>query len=92
MPKFFIERPIFAWVIAIFVMLAGIVSITVSRPGVQSPSRDRNPLRRDAGIIGTTSSAVVPQHSVPLSARERDRFRALARNQGEGAGRATGVV
>ena len=28
MPKFFIHRPIFAWVIAIFVVIAGIVSIT----------------------------------------------------------------
>lgn len=28
MAKFFIERPIFAWVIAIFIMVAGAVSIT----------------------------------------------------------------
>lgn len=27
MPKFFIERPIFAWVVAIFVMLAGLLAI-----------------------------------------------------------------
>ena len=27
MAKFFIDRPIFAWVVAIFIMLAGIVSI-----------------------------------------------------------------
>ncbi len=27
MPKFFIERPIFAWVIAIFVIIAGLISI-----------------------------------------------------------------
>lgn len=28
MPKFFIDRPIFAWVVAIFIILAGVVSIT----------------------------------------------------------------
>ena len=28
MAKFFIERPIFAWVIALFIMVAGAVSIT----------------------------------------------------------------
>ena len=29
MAKFFIDRPVFAWVIAIFIMLAGLLSITV---------------------------------------------------------------
>ena len=29
MSKFFIHRPIFAWVIAIFVIVAGVVSITM---------------------------------------------------------------
>jgi len=28
MAKFFIERPIFAWVVAIFIMVVGAVSIT----------------------------------------------------------------
>ena len=28
MAKFFIDRPIFAWVIALFIMVAGAVSIT----------------------------------------------------------------
>ncbi|MBN9406755.1 MAG: efflux RND transporter permease subunit [Burkholderiales bacterium] len=37
MPKFFIHRPIFAWVIAIFVVVAGIVSIT-QLPVSQYPS------------------------------------------------------
>ncbi|MDR0258342.1 MAG: efflux RND transporter permease subunit, partial [Comamonas sp.] len=37
MSKFFIHRPIFAWVIAIFVVLAGIVSIT-RLPVAQFPS------------------------------------------------------
>lgn len=37
MSKFFIYRPIFAWVIAIFVMIAGVVSIT-QLPVAQFPS------------------------------------------------------
>ena len=37
MSKFFIHRPIFAWVIAIFVVLFGIVSIT-QLPVAQFPS------------------------------------------------------
>ena len=28
LPRFFIDRPIFAWVIAIFIVLAGVMSIT----------------------------------------------------------------
>ena len=27
MPQFFIDRPIFAWVVAIFIMLAGVIAI-----------------------------------------------------------------
>ena len=27
MPRFFIDRPIFAWVVAIFIVLAGVISI-----------------------------------------------------------------
>ena len=27
MPSFFIDRPIFAWVVAIFIMIAGAISI-----------------------------------------------------------------
>lgn len=37
MSRFFIERPIFAWVIAIFIMLAGVLSIT-SLPVTQYPN------------------------------------------------------
>src|SRR3954465_6128404 len=37
MSRFFIDRPVFAWVIAIFIMLAGALSIT-SLPIAQYPS------------------------------------------------------
>ncbi len=37
MPKFFIDRPIFAWVIAIFIMIAGVLGI-VQLPVTQYPS------------------------------------------------------
>ena len=42
MPQFFIERPVFAWVIAIFIVLAGVLSLTrlpIERyPSVAPPS------------------------------------------------------
>ena len=42
MPKFFIDRPIFAWVIAIFIMIAGVLGITqlpvTQYPSVASPT------------------------------------------------------
>ncbi len=37
MPKFFIERPIFAWVIAIITMLAGLLAI-IQLPVSQYPT------------------------------------------------------
>jgi multidrug efflux pump len=37
MPQFFIERPIFAWVVAIFIMLAGVIAIPFL-PVAQYPS------------------------------------------------------
>ena len=37
MSRFFIDRPVFAWVIAIFIMFAGALSIT-SLPIAQYPS------------------------------------------------------
>ena len=37
MAKFFIDRPIFAWVIAIFIILAGVIGIR-SLPVSQYPS------------------------------------------------------
>ena len=44
MSKFFIHRPIFAWVIAIFVIVAGVVSITML-PVSQYPKWRRPPSR-----------------------------------------------
>jgi multidrug efflux pump len=42
MPRFFIDRPVFAWVIAIIIMLAGVLSITSlpveQYPNIASPS------------------------------------------------------
>jgi multidrug efflux pump len=42
MPRFFIDRPIFAWVIALFIMLAGVMAIThlpvAEYPSVAPPS------------------------------------------------------
>ena len=46
MAKFFIERPIFAWVIAIFIMVVGAVSITqlpVAQYPAVAPPRSRSP-------------------------------------------------
>ena len=37
MARFFIDRPVFAWVIAILIMLAGVLSI-MSLPIAQYPS------------------------------------------------------
>ena len=37
MPQFFIERPIFAWVVALFILLAGVLAIP-SMPVSQYPS------------------------------------------------------
>ena len=49
MAKFFIERPIFAWVIALFVMVMGAVSITqlpiAQYPPVAPPSPEVSVLR-----------------------------------------------
>ena len=42
MPKFFIDRPVFAWVISLFIMLAGVMAIThlpvAEYPSVAPPS------------------------------------------------------
>lgn len=42
MAKFFIERPIFAWVIALFIIVMGAVSIT-QLPIAQYPPKQRSP-------------------------------------------------
>jgi multidrug efflux pump len=57
MPQFFINRPVFAWVIAIFITIAGIVAIPqlpVSRyPVIAPPSVSIN-----ASYVGANSQTV----------------------------------
>ncbi|ARU03708.1 multidrug efflux RND transporter permease subunit [Comamonas serinivorans] len=57
MSKFFIHRPIFAWVIAIFVIIAGIVSIT-QLPVAQFPSVAPPTINVTATYPGATSQAM----------------------------------
>ncbi|MDR2327872.1 MAG: efflux RND transporter permease subunit [Acidovorax sp.] len=57
MSKFFIHRPIFAWVIAIFVVLAGVVSIT-QLPVAQFPSVAPPTITVTATYPGATSEAM----------------------------------
>ena len=57
MSKFFIHRPIFAWVIAIFVIIAGIVSIT-QLPVAQYPSVAPPTIRVIATYPGATASTL----------------------------------
>ena len=49
LPRFFIDRPIFAWVIAIIIMLAGVGAIytlpTEQFPDVAPPNVDRKSTR-----------------------------------------------
>ena len=57
MSKFFIHRPIFAWVIAIFVVLAGIISIT-QLPVAQFPSVAPPTITVTATYPGATSETM----------------------------------
>ena len=57
MSKFFIHRPIFAWVIAIFVVLAGIVSIT-QLPVAQFPTVAPPTITVTATYPGATSQTM----------------------------------
>ena len=57
MPKFFIHRPIFAWVIAIFVVIAGIVSIT-QLPVSQYPSVAPPTIRVQATYPGASAQTI----------------------------------
>ncbi|MEN5180747.1 efflux RND transporter permease subunit [Comamonas testosteroni] len=57
MSKFFIHRPIFAWVIAIFVVLAGIVSIT-RLPVAQFPSVAPPTITVTAAYPGATAQTL----------------------------------
>ena len=57
MSKFFIHRPIFAWVIAIFVILAGVISIT-QLPVAQFPSVAPPTINVTATYPGATSQTM----------------------------------
>ncbi|MBV8247732.1 MAG: efflux RND transporter permease subunit [Comamonas sp.] len=57
MSKFFIHRPIFAWVIAIFVILAGVISIT-RLPVAQFPSVAPPTVNVTATYPGATSQTM----------------------------------
>ena len=68
MAKFFIDRPIFAWVIAIFIILAGVIGIR-SLPVSQYPSVGAPTITLTAAYLG--ASAQVMEDSV-LSVIERN--------------------
>jgi multidrug efflux pump len=57
MAKFFIERPIFAWVIAIFIMVAGAVSIT-KLPIAQYPAVAPPTIQVSAAYPGATAQVL----------------------------------
>lgn len=65
MPQFFIERPVFAWVIAIFITIAGIVAIPqlpVSRfPVIAPPS-----VSISASYVGASSQTVTDSVIAPI--------------------------
>ncbi|MCK9516622.1 MAG: efflux RND transporter permease subunit [Ottowia sp.] len=68
MSTFFIHRPIFAWVIAIFVILAGLVSIT-QLPVSQYPAVAPPTIRVTASYPGA-SAAVIDETVISLIERE----------------------
>jgi len=65
MPQFFIDRPVFAWVIAIFITIAGVVAIPqlpVSRfPVIAPPSVSIN-----ASYVGASSQTVTDSVVAPI--------------------------
>ena len=70
MAKFFIERPIFAWVISIFIMIAGVLGIT-QLPVSQYPSVAAPTITLNAAYPG--ASANVMEDSV-LAVIERNMY------------------
>lgn len=65
MPQFFIDRPVFAWVIAIFITIAGVVAIPqlpVSRfPVIAPPSVSIN-----ASYVGASAQTVTDSVTAPI--------------------------
>ena len=49
MPQFFIDRPIFAWVVALFILLAGALAIP-QLPVAQYPQRRAAESRNPRGV------------------------------------------
>jgi multidrug efflux pump len=57
MPKFFIDRPIFAWVISLFIMLAGVMAIK-SLPVAEYPSVAPPSITITATYLGASADTV----------------------------------
>ena len=57
MPKFFIDRPVFAWVIALFILLAGALSI-MRLPIAQYPNIAPPAIQVNATYPGATAQIV----------------------------------
>lgn len=57
MPRFFIERPVFAWVVALFIMLAGIIAIP-KLPVARYPSVAPPTVSINANYPGATPQAL----------------------------------
>ena len=57
MPKFFIDRPVFAWVISLFIMLAGVMAI-LHLPVAQYPSVAPPSISITANYLGASAETV----------------------------------
>jgi multidrug efflux pump len=57
MPKFFIDRPIFAWVISVFIMLAGVMAIR-NLPVAEYPSVAPPSISITASYLGASAETV----------------------------------
>ena len=57
MPKFFIDRPVFAWVISLFIMLAGVMAI-IHLPVAEYPSVSPPSITITATYLGASAETV----------------------------------
>ena len=90
MSKFFIHRPIFAWVIAIFVIIGGIVSITLL-PVAQYPSVAPPTIRVQATYPGATA-ATLDESVLSLIEREMNGAEGLMYMQSQSTSTGTGQL
>ncbi len=90
MSKFFIHRPIFAWVIAIFVVIAGIVSIK-QLPVAQYPSVAPPTIRVIAAYPGATASTM-DESVLSLIEREMNGAEGLMYMQSQSTSTGTGQL